>query len=157
MCRCKLDQVFTSTSAKRNLHLPFFYKVGVSWIEQRKEIRLQTQPYRVYEAERRLACFISVNLQYNGEARSPNRIQTSNFLVNDILCSTMLLPYSLLTFLYLKTCILYLINVRAKQIVHETKESVSDAAVTRTTVYENSKQFKMDYNERDDVRNQWPM
>lgn len=78
-------------------------------------------------------------------------------LVNDILCSTMLLPYSLLTFLYLKTCILYLINVRAKQIVHETKESVSDAAVTRTTVYENSKQFKMDYNERDDVRNQWPM
>lgn len=78
-------------------------------------------------------------------------------LVNDILCSTMLLPYSLLTFLYFKTCILYLINVRAKQIVHETKESVSDAAVTRTTVYENSKQFKMDYNERDDVRNQWPM
>lgn len=47
--------------------------------------------------------------------------------------------------------------MRAKQIVHETKESVSDAAVTRTTVYENSKQFKMDYNERDDVRNQWPM
>lgn len=78
-------------------------------------------------------------------------------LVNDILYSTMFLPYSLLTFLYFKTCILYLINVRAKQIVHETKESVSDAAVTRTTVYENSKQFKMDYNERDDVRNQWPM
>lgn len=45
--------------------------------------------------------------------------------------------------------------MRAKQ--NETKESVSDAAVTRTTVYENSKQFKMDYNERDDVRNQWPM
>lgn len=156
MCRCKLDQVFTSTSAKRNLHLPFFYKVGVSWIEQRKEIRLQTQPYRVYEAERRLACFISVNLQYNGEARPPNRIQTSNPRERyNILYSTMFLPYSLLTFLYFKTCILYLINVRAKQ--NETKESVSDAAVTRTTVYENSKQFKMDYNERDDVRNQWPM